>query len=137
MGLILDTNILIASDRRRGTVTSMLTPIKARFGEIDIAISAVTVVEFTHGIFRAKTPEDRSRRRIFAEQAFQELLVHPVTFEIAQLAGRIDGEQNAKGITIEFQDLIIGATALHLGYDVLTLNVRHFQMIPGLNVLTL
>jgi len=31
-------------------------------------------------------------------------------------------------------DLIIGATALHLGFDVVTLNVRHFQMIPSLSL---
>ena len=40
------------------------------------------------------------------------------------------------GLIIDFQDLVIGATALHLGYDVLTLNLRHFQMIPGLGVVT-
>ena len=34
------------------------------------------------------------------------------------------------------EDLIIGATALHLGFDVVTRNLRHFQAIPGLNVLS-
>ncbi len=67
----------------------------------------------------------------------QSLLVQPVTLEIAQLAGRIEGEQAAKGISIAFEDLLIGATALHLGFDVATLNVKHFQAIPGLRVVTL
>jgi predicted nucleic acid-binding protein len=31
-------------------------------------------------------------------------------------------------------DLLIGATALELGYAVATANVRHFQMIPNLVV---
>ena len=66
-----------------------------------------------------------------------DLAVHPVTLAIAQLAGRIEGEQAAKGISIPFEDLVIGATALHLGYDVLTLNVKHFQLIPGLKTVTL
>jgi predicted nucleic acid-binding protein len=35
------------------------------------------------------------------------------------------------------EDLIIGATALHLGFDIATLNVRHFQRIPGLHVVTI
>jgi predicted nucleic acid-binding protein len=96
MGLILDTTILIASDRRGGSVRTMLTPIRSRFGEIDIALSAVSVVEFTHGIFGARTPADQNRRRIFAEEAFHELVVHPLTLEIGQLAGRIEGEQAAK-----------------------------------------
>ncbi len=63
--------------------------------------------------------------------------MHPVTLEIAQLAGRIEGEQASQGNSIAFEDLIIGATALHLGFDVATLNVRHFQLIPGLKVITL
>ena len=34
-----------------------------------------------------------------------------------------------------FEDLLIGVTALYLGYAVATLNVRHFQNIPDLQVL--
>lgn len=51
------------------------------------------------------------------------------------LAGRLDGEQAAKGIVIPFADLLIGATALSLGYSVLTTNIRHFRLIPGLTVI--
>jgi predicted nucleic acid-binding protein len=65
------------------------------------------------------------------------MIVHPVSLAIAQLAGRIEGEQAAKGVSIAIEDLIIGVTALHLGFDVATLNVRHFQRIPGLNVVSL
>ena len=64
------------------------------------------------------------------------MAVHPLTLEVARLAGRIHGEQMGQGISIDFPDLIIGATALHLGFDVVTLNVRHFQQIPGLQVVT-
>jgi predicted nucleic acid-binding protein len=56
---------------------------------------------------------------------------------IAQLAGRIEGEQAAEGINIAFEDLIVGATALHLGFDVATLNVKHFRLIPGLKIIAL
>jgi predicted nucleic acid-binding protein len=62
---------------------------------------------------------------------------HPVTLEIAQLAGKIEGEQAASGVSIPFEDLLIGTTALHLGYSVATLNVRHFRLIPGLSVVKL
>lgn len=115
----------------------VLQQILAVHGEIDIGISAVSVVEMTHGIFRAKTETDRDRRRIFSRKAFHDLIVYPVTFEIAELAGRIEGEQAARGNTIAFEDLVIGATALHLGFDVLTINLRHFQSIPNLGVVTL
>jgi predicted nucleic acid-binding protein len=63
--------------------------------------------------------------------------VHPLTLEVARLAGRIHGEQMGQGVSIDFPDLLIGATALHLGFDVATINVKHFRAIPGLTVVTL
>lgn len=137
MGLILDTSILIASERNGGSIEHILRQARVAQGETDIALSAISVVELTHGIYRARTDVDRERRRLFAEGAFHDLVVHPVTVEIAQLAGKIEGEQAAQGVAIAFEDLVIGATALHLGFDVATLNVRHFQLIPGLKVITL
>jgi predicted nucleic acid-binding protein len=35
---------------------------------------------------------------------------------------------------VPFADLIIGASALELGYAIATHNVRHFRLIPGLDV---
>lgn len=134
MGLILDTSVLIASERRGFGVEDILDQARLIHGEIDIAISTVSVVELTHGIYRARTDADRMRRRIFSEGVFEEMVVHPVSLEIAQLAGRIEGEQAAEGNIIAFEDLVIGAIALHLGFDVLTLNAKHFQRIPALNV---
>lgn len=137
MGLILDTSILIASERRNEAIEEVLRLLRATYGEIDVGLSTVSVVELTHGMYRARSDADRARRHIFAEGAFHDLIVYPLTFEIAQLAGRIEGEQAAKGISIGFADLLIGATALYLGFDVVTLNVHHFQAIPGLNVMSL
>ena len=62
------------------------------------------------------------------------MIVYPVTLEIARLAGKIEGEQAARGISIAFEDLLIGTTALYLGYAVATLDVQHFRLIPGLAV---
>jgi len=137
MGLILDSTLLIAAERRRETVKQLTERIQSSYGDTESAISTISVVELTHGIYRARTAVDRDRRRNFAQGLYEDLIVHPVTLEIAQLAGRIEGEQAAKGIAIPFEDLIIGATALHLGFDVATHNVKHFQLIPGLNVVTI
>jgi predicted nucleic acid-binding protein len=137
MGLILDTGILIAEERRRGTILNILRDTEEMHGEVEIAVSSISVVELTHGIYRAKTDAERERRRDFASGTFSAVPVHPVTFEIAQLAGRIDGEQAAKGIAIGFEDLVIGATALYLGYDLATYNVKHFELIPGLKIVSL
>jgi len=137
MGLILDTSILIASERRGDSVRNILLQAKAAVGEFDVAISAVSAVELTHGIFQARTIADRERRRLFCEEVFHDLIVHSVSLPIALLAGQIEGEQAAKGISIAFEDLVIGSTALYLGYDLATLNVKHFSLIPGLKTVTL
>jgi predicted nucleic acid-binding protein len=137
MGLILDTSTLIASERRGDSVEDILLQVRTTHGESDVALSAVSAVELTHGIYRARTHADRERRRAFTEDIFHGLILHPVSLDIAQLAGRIEGEQAAIGISIAFEDLLIGATALHLGFDVVTLNVKHFRLIPGLKTVAL
>ena len=136
MGVILDSSILIAGERRRDSVWEVLERVEAVCGKTAAALSAVTAVELTHGIYRAKTDADRERREAFVEELYQAVAVHPLTLEVARLAGRIHGEQMGQGVTIAFPDLLIGATALHLGFDVVTLNERHFQMIPGLKILS-
>lgn len=137
MGLILDSSVLIAGERRREGVRDILERVREKLSETESALSAVTVVELTHGIYRAKTDEDRQRREHFVEELLHSLIVHPVTLEIAQLAGRIEGQQASQGISIAFPDLLIGVTALHLGFSVATLNIRHFQSIPDLSVVQL
>lgn len=134
MGLILDSSLLIAGERRGQRVWDILERAKTSQGETENALSAITVVELTHGIYRAKSEADRQQRRAFVEELTQAIPVHPVTFEIAQLAGRIEGEQAAKGVVIALPDLLIGVTALHLGYSIATLNTRHFRLIPGVSV---
>jgi len=46
----------------------------------------------------------------------------------------IDAELQARGIRIASQDLLVGVSALDVGYAVVTHNVRHFKMIPNLDV---
>jgi len=137
MGLILDSSLPIAGERRGQRVWDILDRAKASQGEVENALSVITVVELAHGIYRARSEADGQRRRAFVEELCQAIPVQPVTLEIAQLAGRIEGEQAAKGIVIALPDLLIGVTALSLGYSVATLNVRHFRSIPGLSVVQL
>lgn len=135
MGVILDSSILIASERMgenaRGAVASLLQTIGAQEG---VAISTVTVMEFAHGIERADTSERRGRRQSYLDQLLAGMPVHPVSVAIALRAGRIDGMLQAQGSRIALADLLIGATALELGYSVATHNLRHFRRIPGLSV---
>jgi len=137
MGLILDSSVIIAADRRGETVEHLIQRILRSTGDQDAALSAVGLTELVHGIYRAPTPEIRVRREAFLTELLADLTVYPYTRETALLAGKLDGEQQSRGIVIPFADLLIGATALALGYSVLTVNVRHFGRIPGLPVVKL
>lgn len=137
MGVILDSSVLVAGERRSESVGQILARAQASCGDAVSALSVVTIVELTHGIYRAQKDADRQQRRVFVEELRRDMVVHPISVEIAELAGRIEGEQAARGVKIAFEDLLIGATALHIGYDVVTLNLRHFQLIPGLKVVRL
>ena len=133
--MILDSNIIIAGERQGRTVRQILEQFQSGYGETEIGLSVVTVVELTHGIQRAQSEERRKRRQAFVDELIRDLLVYPVTVETAKLAGRIEGERAEHGVSIPFEDLLIAATALELGFSVVTGNVRHFQQIPGLTVL--
>lgn len=134
--MILDSSIIIAAERRGHTVRQILEQIQATHGEVDIGISVVTIAELMHGVYRAKTDGNKHGRLAFIDRLCSDVPVHPVTVETARMIGRIEGQQAATGNTIAFEDLAIGVTALQLGFDVATHNVRHFQRIPGLNVVT-
>ena len=135
MGIVLDSSIIIAAERRGHTVRQILEQLKAVQGEIDIGISVVTIAELVHGAYRSKTQAQQQQRLEFIERLSSDVPVYPVTLDIARLAGRIEGQQEAIGVQFAFEDLLIGATALHLGYEVATLNPRDFKRIPGLSLI--
>ena len=137
MGLILDSSVVIASERRRETVERLIERVVTATGDQEAALSAIGVTELIHGLYRAQTPALRLHRQSFLDELLKALTVYPYTKETAMLAGKLDGEQQSKGVVIPFGDLLIGATALSLGFSVLTENLRHFQKIPGLSVIQL
>jgi predicted nucleic acid-binding protein len=100
-------------------------------------ISSVGLTELVHGIYRARTAEARNRRDSFVRELLNDVEVYPYTKETALLAGKIDGEQQSRGVTVPFGGLLIGATALEVGDSMLAVNVRHFRLIPGLTVVQL
>jgi len=130
VGIVLDSTVLIAAERAgqnpRGVIENML----ARMGDTEATLSVITVVELAHGIQRANSAVRQVARERFLNELLNEISVEPVTIQIALRAGKLDGNLEGKGVRIALGDLLIGATALEIGYSVVTNNVRHFQMIP-------
>ena len=137
MGLILDSSVVIAAERRGDTVEKLIEYVVSVAGDQDAALTSVGLTELIHGIYRAPTSELQQRRQAFMEELLRDFTVYPYTKETALLAGRIDGEQQSQGVTISFGDLLIGATALSLGFSILTVNARHFRLIPKLTVVAI
>jgi predicted nucleic acid-binding protein len=86
---------------------------------------------------RANSEALKQRRLVFIERLCSDVPVHPFTVDHARMVGRIEGEQAAQGFILSFEDLVIGVAALQLGFEVATLNVKHFRLIAGLKVITL
>ncbi|MDE3198680.1 MAG: PIN domain-containing protein [Acidobacteriota bacterium] len=137
MGLILDTGVLIAAERRGQAVSDLLRSIREHTGQDQLAMSAISAMELAHGIWRADSDVRAKLRRLFLDEVYAAIPVLPFTRETAERAARIDVENRRRGKLIALAALQIGATALELGYSVATGNARHFEMIPDVNVIHL
>lgn len=107
MGLILDSSVVIDAERRGETVERVIERIVHSTGDQEAALAAVGLTEIVHGIYRASTPQIRSRREAFLNELLADLTVYPYTKETAMLAGKLDGERQSKGVVIPFAGLLI------------------------------
>lgn len=136
LGVILDSSIVVEAERQRLDVALFLKHVTARVGDRPAAICSISVAELAHGVHRANTPERRHARRAFLDDLKAALVIYPITADTAEVAGKIHAESAQQGITIPFDDLLIGACALERGYAIATRNHRHFQKIPGLKLIS-
>jgi predicted nucleic acid-binding protein len=132
VGLILDTSVLIEAERTAGSVSDLILRLPAA-GEV--AIAAVTLMELSDGIARAKDDGTRVRRSRFVEGVREGIRVIPLDEEIAVAAGLLNGRLRKCGTTVGLADAMIAATAIRVGYGVATMNRRHFEAVDGLTVL--
>jgi predicted nucleic acid-binding protein len=90
----------------------------------ELAASEITRYEVLTGIRRGE------------EEATEDLLALPhwvpVDEGIARRAAELARDYRASHSGIEDADYLIAATALEIGARLLTTNVRHFPMLPGL-----
>ena len=136
MGLLLDSSVVVAAERQGLHISELFETLQQQHGTTEIVLSAISVLELEHGIYRAQTAEQAAKRRAYLETVFAAIPAEPFTREIGRIVARIDGEARQEGLVIPFADLLIGGTALHLGYGLVTRNERHFRMIPNLKVIS-
>ena len=74
MGLILDSSVVIAAERRGDTVEQLIEKIVNATGDQEAALSAIGLTELIHGIYRAQTAEIRRRREAFIAELLGQAL---------------------------------------------------------------
>lgn len=130
MGLIVDSNVFIESERRQGAVD--LSPWKDRG---PVFLSAVTMSELLVGVHRSNSPERKARRSAFVEAILGAIPILPVDEQVARVHAEQFAELLSRGQMIGAHDLWIAATAVAHGHAVLRNNVAEFSRVSGLEVL--
>ncbi len=132
MGLMLDSTVRIAAERRGESPYEVVSRVVDRWADINLCISVVTASELIHGIWRAKDEARRTRREQFVEGILSKVPTVSVNLAIARVVARVGAMLADRGTTLPPNDLLIGCSALQRGDEILTQNVRHFAVIPGL-----
>ena len=133
MGTLIDSSVLIAAERRALVLEGTL----GAHAEDPVGIASITASELLHGVHRAATSSQRQRRETFVERLLAVLPVFPFDLVTARIHASLWAGLASKGASVGSHDLLIGATAIALGYRVATRDRRSFGKIPGLEVVVL
>ena len=130
MGVILDTSVLIEAERQESEIQQFA---ESREEEV-FGLSVISVAELLHGVHRADSTKRRIKRSAYVEKVIDLFPIYNFEISIARIYAELWSDLNKRGIQIGAHDLIIGSTALSLGFSVATYNERHFEKIEGLKI---
>ena len=130
MGILIDSSVLIAAERGRLNLDMQLS----KFAQDPVVIAAITASELLHGVHRA-TAEHQVKHQAFVDGILRRLTLIAFDLTMARAHAQIWAQLAAKGVAIGAHDLLIGATAVALDYQIATCDKRSFAQIPGLKVL--
>jgi hypothetical protein len=119
---LLDTSVAI--DHLRGSPPAAELLSSLIEAEESLLASEVVRFELLAGV--------REKEVKALEQFFSALSWVPVGEEVARAAGSLAQRHRRAHSGIDAADYLIAATALLLDAELLTTNVRHFPMLPGL-----
>ena len=143
MGTLLDTTVFVELERgiRRLPAATAMDEVSRRLEEQigpteEVGIAAITASELLHGVHRA-TPEHRARREAFVEGVLAAF--PPFAFDLlaARAHARLWEGLAMAGTDVGAHDRLVAATAITAGWRVGTANIRHFDRIPGLEVVVI
>ena len=124
---LIDTDVLVHLLRGNSTVVRAMV---ARADDFK-AISAVSFGELIYGGNKSDHPAENIAKVHHIAANFP---IIPVSEPIMERYGIMKADLVKQGQKLEDFDLVIAATALHLGYTLVTGNTRHFNRVPGLPI---
>jgi tRNA(fMet)-specific endonuclease VapC len=131
MGLMLDTNVFIFSERTGSPID--FSQWKAHD---NVYISSVTVSELLVGVYYASSETRKTRRSAFVESILGKIPVLGFDTEVARVHAGLFASLTKQGQMIGAHDLIIAATALFHNCSLLTDNNREFSRVAGLDTIS-
>jgi predicted nucleic acid-binding protein len=131
MGVIFDTSVIIGFER------GVLDPDRLVLGREQeyFGICTITVSELLHGVHLADTTARRIKRSSFVEKVIENYPIFAFDLSAARVYVQLWASLRRKKVEVGAHDLIIGATAISLGFPVATLNRRDYEKIDGLLLL--
>jgi tRNA(fMet)-specific endonuclease VapC len=143
MGTVLDTTVFIELERAMRALpaahamTEVARLLETQLGENeDVGIAAITASELLHGVHRA-TEEHRGRREAFVEAVLAAFPTLSFDLLVARTHARLWAGLAASRTEVGAHDRLVAATAMSAGWRVGTANIRHFNHIPGLDMVPL
>jgi predicted nucleic acid-binding protein len=134
VGLLIDSTVFVTAERKRQTPQDVVARLLDDYGDVELALSVMSAGELVHGCWRADSAPRRARREEFVEGILAAIPVVPLTLAVARVYGELDARFAARGRRLPTSDLLIAATALYRGDELVTGNPRHFDQVPGLVV---
>lgn len=127
MGLILDTTVLVAARQRRFDLQKTLRG----YGDLEIGIAAITAAELVRGV--ATAPDGaRAQRKFYVDGILEYVPVMPFGLAEAREYARIWAALSTRKTRVGPHELLIAATALSLGWALMTLNAGDYEPVDGL-----
>jgi len=125
-GYILDTDTWIEFFHHRNGIEIQIAATPAQ----NIYASEVTIAELTFGALHSKAVERHLQEPKMIEETFTVIPISGVLRDYAE----IRHELASNGMVVADFDILIGATARHYGLTVVTHNTKHFERMPGVDV---
>ena len=127
---LVDTDWIIDHFNKKEAVKEKLTELKPR----GVAPSIISVAELYEGVHYASDPVGARRTLTSFLKRFPVLGLNQ---EICNIFGKERGKLRIQGSRIADFDLLIASTCLHHNLTLLTNNVKHFEQVEGLHILSL